>query len=115
MILSPVGLRQDEVAEFIRSRKGEKYSGLLPLFGLHDLEVAIENLRQLVRAIERKSALDGVVLAPICCFASSAVRDPHTICSKSFGKGVTPAAPPWRRSFHEPWNWRIRTGQARAR
>jgi ABC-type hemin transport system ATPase subunit len=50
-------LRQDEVADFIRSRKGEKYSALLPLFGLHDLEVAAENLRQLVRAIERKSAL----------------------------------------------------------
>jgi hypothetical protein len=50
-------LRQDEVAEFIRSRKGEKYSALLPLFGLHDLEVAAENLRQLVRAVERTSAL----------------------------------------------------------
>jgi len=38
-------LRQDEVAEFIRSRKGDKYSALLPLFGLHELEVAAENLR----------------------------------------------------------------------
>ncbi len=50
-------LRQDEVAEFIRSRKGEKYSALLPLFGLHELEVGAENLRQLMRTIERKAAL----------------------------------------------------------
>jgi DNA repair exonuclease SbcCD ATPase subunit len=50
-------LRQDEVAEFIRSRKGEKYSALLPLFGLDDLEIGAENMRQLVRAVERKSEL----------------------------------------------------------
>ena len=30
-------LRQDEVAEFIRSSKGGKYSALLPLLGLHEL------------------------------------------------------------------------------
>lgn len=50
-------LRQDEVAEFIRSRKGEKYSALLPLFGLHELEVAAENLRQLARTVEQRSSL----------------------------------------------------------
>ncbi|MGA8616734.1 MAG: AAA family ATPase [Xanthobacteraceae bacterium] len=50
-------LRQDEVAEFIRSRKGEKYSALLPLFGLHELEVAAENLRQLTRSVEREARL----------------------------------------------------------
>ncbi len=50
-------LRQDEVAEFIRSRKGEKYSALLPLFGLHELEIAAENLRQLPKAIEQQSKL----------------------------------------------------------
>lgn len=50
-------LRQDEVAEFIRSRKGEKYSALLPLFGLHELEVAAENLRQLARVVEQQSKL----------------------------------------------------------
>lgn len=50
-------LRQDEVAEFIRSRKGEKYSALLPLFGLHELEVAAENLRQLARVVEQQSEL----------------------------------------------------------
>ena len=32
-------LRQDEVAEFIRSRKGEKYSAILPLLGLESLRV----------------------------------------------------------------------------
>jgi DNA repair exonuclease SbcCD ATPase subunit len=50
-------LRQDEVAEFIRSRKGEKYSALLPLFGLHELEVAAENLRQLARSVETQAKL----------------------------------------------------------
>jgi len=50
-------LRQDEVAEFIRSRKGEKYSALLPLLGLHELEVAAENLRQLARSVETQARL----------------------------------------------------------
>jgi DNA repair exonuclease SbcCD ATPase subunit len=50
-------LRQDEVAQFIRSSKGEKYSALLPLFGLHELEVAAENMRQLGRVIEQQSKL----------------------------------------------------------
>jgi hypothetical protein len=50
-------LRQDEVAEFIRSRKGEKYSALLPLFGLHELEVAAENLRQLAKSVETQAKL----------------------------------------------------------
>jgi energy-coupling factor transporter ATP-binding protein EcfA2 len=50
-------LRQDEVAEFIRSSKGGKYSALLPLFGLHELEVAAENVRQLARVIEQQSKL----------------------------------------------------------
>ncbi|HML92943.1 AAA family ATPase [Methyloceanibacter sp.] len=51
-------LRQDEVANFIRSRKGDKYSALLPLFGLHELEIAAENLRQLGKAIEQQSSLE---------------------------------------------------------
>jgi hypothetical protein len=50
-------LRQDEVAEFIRSSKGGKYSALLPLLGLHELEVAAENLRQLARVVEQQSKL----------------------------------------------------------
>lgn len=50
-------LRQDEVAEFIHSTKGEKYSTLLPLFGLHELEIAAENLRQLTRVVEQRSEL----------------------------------------------------------
>ncbi|WP_315766935.1 MULTISPECIES: AAA family ATPase [unclassified Bradyrhizobium] len=50
-------LRQDEVAEFISSRKGEKYSALLPLFGLHELEVAAENLRKLGRSVEIEARL----------------------------------------------------------
>ena len=33
-------LRQDEVAEFIHDTKGDKYSALLPLLGLEQMEVA---------------------------------------------------------------------------
>ena len=48
-------LRQDEVAKFIHDTKGEKYSALLPLFGLHKLEVAAENLRKLRRTVENEA------------------------------------------------------------
>ena len=50
-------LRQDEVSRFIHGRKGEKYSALLPLFGLHEMEVAAENLRQLARSVETEAKL----------------------------------------------------------
>lgn len=50
-------LRQDEVAEFIRETKGGKYSALLPLLGLHQMEVAAENLRQLAKSVEVQSNL----------------------------------------------------------
>ncbi|MBY0225244.1 MAG: AAA family ATPase [Hyphomicrobium sp.] len=50
-------LRQDEIARFITSTKGSKYSDLLPLLGLGPLETAAENLRQLVTAIEKDSGL----------------------------------------------------------
>jgi hypothetical protein len=52
-------LRQDEVAAFIRGTKGDKYSALLPLLGLHHLEVAAENLRQLIKSVEQQSNLQG--------------------------------------------------------
>jgi hypothetical protein len=48
-------LRQHEVSDFIHSRKGEKYSALLPLLGLTSMEVAAENLRQLAKAVEEVS------------------------------------------------------------
>lgn len=51
-------LRQDEVAAFIKDTKGAKYSALLPLLGLHRLEVAAENLRQLARNVESLSQLE---------------------------------------------------------
>lgn len=44
-------LRQDEVADFISCTKGEKYSALLPLLGLSELEQAAENLRQIRQRI----------------------------------------------------------------
>lgn len=50
-------LRQDEITRFIHSRKGEKYSDLLPLLGLGDLEIAAENLRQLARTTEQQANL----------------------------------------------------------
>lgn len=50
-------LRQHEVAEFINSRKGDKYSALLPLLGLSPLEVAAENLRKLAKVVEEESSL----------------------------------------------------------
>jgi energy-coupling factor transporter ATP-binding protein EcfA2 len=53
-------LRQHEVVEFIQDTKGNKYSALLPLLGLHHLEVAAENLRQLRRAAEQESKLASV-------------------------------------------------------
>lgn len=52
-------LRQDEVADFIGYTKGRKYSALLPLLGLHPMEVAAENLRRLARSVEEQSGLRG--------------------------------------------------------
>ncbi len=48
-------LRQDEVAAFIHDTKGGKYSALLPLLGLHQMEIAAENLRQLAKVVENKA------------------------------------------------------------
>lgn len=50
-------LRQHEVADFITGTKGEKYSALLPLLGLHNLEFIAENFRQLARTVERESKI----------------------------------------------------------
>lgn len=50
-------LRQDEVAAFIHDTKGGKYSALLPLLGLHQMEVAAENLRQLAKSVGELSKL----------------------------------------------------------
>ena len=56
-------LRQDEVAAFIQDTKGDKYSALLPLLGLDQMEVAAENLRQLAKAVERESRLSETRVA----------------------------------------------------
>jgi hypothetical protein len=50
-------LRQGEVVEFIQDTKGGKYSALLPLFGLHQMEIAAENLRLLAKNVESLSQL----------------------------------------------------------
>lgn len=51
-------LRQDEVAEFIRSRKGQKYSALVPLLGLEPLELAAENMHKLAKSVKEQSKLE---------------------------------------------------------
>lgn len=56
-------LRQDEVAAFIHDTKGGKYSALLPLLGLHEMEVAAENLRQVAKRIESLSGLNEIKAA----------------------------------------------------
>ena len=56
-------LRQDEVAAFIHDTKGNKYSALLPLLGLDQMEVAAENLRQLAKAVEKESRLSETRVA----------------------------------------------------
>ena len=48
-------LRQNEVSDFIHDTKGQKYSALLPLFGLRNVEVAAENLRKLAKAVETEA------------------------------------------------------------
>ena len=48
-------LRQDEVSRFIHDTKGDKYSALLPLFGLEQMETTAENLRQLAKSVETES------------------------------------------------------------
>jgi len=50
-------LRQDEVARFIHYTKGEKYSALLQLLGLDNLEQAAENLRQLGLSVITQSGI----------------------------------------------------------
>lgn len=50
-------LRQEELSDFIRSTKGEKYSAVLPLLGLSNLEAAAENLHKLAAVIRKKSEL----------------------------------------------------------
>ena len=50
-------LRQDEVVAFIHDTKGDKYSALLPLLGLDQMEAVAENLRQLAKAVEKESRL----------------------------------------------------------
>ncbi len=52
-------LRQDEVANFISSTKGAKYSALVPLLGLSEMEVSAENLRRLAKSVEKVSQLSG--------------------------------------------------------
>jgi len=50
-------LRQDEIADFIKQTKGNKYSALLPLLGLDKMELAAENLRQLAKTVEQEAKL----------------------------------------------------------
>ena len=51
-------LRQGDVMNFISQTKGGRYSTLLPLFGLHELEVAAENLKQISKHIKDQSKIE---------------------------------------------------------
>lgn len=53
-------LRQEEVAEFIRSTKAEKYSALVPLLGLQPLETVAENLRRIAREMVTLSKIEDL-------------------------------------------------------
>lgn len=53
-------LRQDEVANFVHLTKGQKYSVLLPLLGLDNLEYASNNVKDLLRAINDQSKIELV-------------------------------------------------------
>ena len=50
-------LRQDEVARFVLKDKGHKYSALLPLLGLENLEEVASNLSTLNRSIVERSGV----------------------------------------------------------
>lgn len=69
-------LRQDEVAAFIHDTKGGKYSALLPLLGLHQIEIAAENLRRLAKAVETASELKDM---------KSAIKQADTRRKEVFG------------------------------
>lgn len=51
-------LRQDAVAEFVHSKKGEKYSVLLPLIGLDPLENIAANIAATAKKVRDESSLD---------------------------------------------------------
>lgn len=53
-------LRQDEVSKFIHLTKGAKYSVLLPLLGLEELEKAANNFKRLYRRIKDDSKEEAV-------------------------------------------------------
>lgn len=52
-------LRQDEVAKFIHSTKGQKYSVLLPLLGLDEFEQIAENIKNIRKQVEIQSELQS--------------------------------------------------------
>jgi len=51
-------LRQDEVAIFVHSTKGQKYSVLLPLLGLSEIEEIAENLKKIRVNVEKESDIE---------------------------------------------------------
>jgi len=51
-------LRQDEIAEFVRLPKGEKYANFLPLLGLENLEQAFNNLRAIEQHLTALTQFD---------------------------------------------------------
>jgi energy-coupling factor transporter ATP-binding protein EcfA2 len=94
-------LRQDEVSAFIHDTKGEKYSALLPLLGLQQMEIAAENLRRLAKAVEdqakvreTRATLSQVDIRRRAAFGTSSweqvVNAVLLLYSKYFGDSGTP-------------------------
>lgn len=71
-------LRQDEVSDFIKGTKGEKYSSLLPLLGLGSLDTAIENLRKIEKEIREQTRLE---------FKKGEIREVQAEAIAKFGGG----------------------------
>lgn len=71
-------LRQDEVADFIKGTKGEKYSSLLPLLGLGNLDTSIENLKKLEKGVIEQSGIE---------FKKGQIRGAQEQAKEKFGGG----------------------------
>ncbi len=71
-------LRQDEVADFIKETKGEKYSSLLPLLGLGNLDTAIENLKKIEKDVIDQTSLE---------YKRGEIREVQDLAKEKFGVG----------------------------
>jgi energy-coupling factor transporter ATP-binding protein EcfA2 len=91
--VSQLVLRQDEVARFINARKGDKYSALLPILGLADLETIAENLRKLAKEVQKQGRVAEVEAQVTAAAAEGGLDLARDTLSRLAGKyGVVPEA-----------------------